>query len=251
MSLNFLKHLIGVKAEQADTAIIDFAANVDPEAVSEVAVRQMQEKHAEYVKQLAAAQIDFKREKSEYDDIKAVYDKKMNAAERAKADLDKNPNDKEAETALTEILDSIEKMMPRLEKEEREYKEAEQLMKELDAASNEVAQELLQLRETLNQTKAELKSAQLDVERQKKNKEKAEILAGLKTSGDKFNAAKNALQKRVEATQQEAEQNRIAAAQLRTPVVNVSAAASKYLDEATTETIPTETLQERMARLKK
>ena len=248
MSLNFLKHLVGVKAGQADEALVNFAVNIDPEAVSEVAVKQMEEKHAEYVKQLAASQVDYKREKQEYLDIKAVYDKKMNGAERAQADLDKDPTNTEASAALTELLDSIEKMMPKLEKEEREYKEAEHLMNELNTASNEVAQELLQLRELLNQTKADLKSAQIDAERQKNNLDKAKVLAGLKTSGDKFDAAKNALQKRVERTQQEANESRIAAEQLRTPVVTVSAAANKYLNDDAPAS--TETLQERMARLK-
>jgi DNA repair exonuclease SbcCD ATPase subunit len=248
MSLNFFKHFVGVKAGQADEALVNFAANIDPEAVSEVAVKQMEEKHAEYVKQLAAAQTDFKREKQDYLDIKVVYDKKMNGAERAQADLDKDPNNTEAAAALSELLDSIEKMMPKLEKEEREYKDAERLMHELDTASNEVAQELLQLREILNQSKADLKTAQVDAERQKQNLEKAKVLAGLKTSGDKFDAAKNALQKRVEQTQQAANESRIAAEQLRKPVVTVSAAASKYLDDAPAAS--TETLQERMARLK-
>ena len=251
MSLNFLKHIIGVKAEQADTALVDIAANIDPEAVSEVAVRQTEERHAEYVKQLAVAQVEFKREKAEYEDVKAVYDKKMSAAERAQADLDKDSTNTEAATALAELLDSIEKMMPKLEKEEREYKDAERLMKELDTASNEVAQELLQLRELLNQTKNDLKSAQADADREKRNLEKAKVLAGLKKSGDKFDAAKNALQRRVEATQQTANEARIAAEQLRKPAVTVSAATSKYMDETPDNNKTAETLQERMARLKR
>ena len=249
MSANFFRHFLGVKAEQADEALVNFTADIDPEAVSEVAVRQMEQRHAEYVKQLAAAQVDFTREKREYDDVKVVYDKKMNGAERAQADLVLDPTNTEASAALAELLDSVEKTLPKLEKEEREYKEAEKLMTELGVASNEVAQELLQLRALLNQTKADLKSAQLDAERQKNNLEKAKVLAGLKKSGDKFDAAKNALQKRVEKTQQEANESRIAAEQLRTPVVTVSAAASKYLDDAPVTS--TETLQQRLARLKK
>ena len=249
MSANFFRHLLGVKAEQADEALVNFAADIDPEAVSEVAVRQMEQRHAEYVKQLAAAQVDFAREKREFEEVKAVYDKKMNGAERAQADLALDPTNTEAAAALDELLDSVEKMTPKLEKEEREYKEAERLMTELSVASNEVAQELLQLRELLNQTKADLKSAQLDAERQKNNLEKARVLAGLKKSGDKFDAAKNALQKRVAQTQQEANESRIAAEQLRTPVATVSAAASKYLDDAPVAT--TETPQQRLARLRK
>jgi chromosome segregation ATPase len=245
---NFFKNYGKVKAEQVGDSLVNLAATLDAEGVSEAAVKQKQEEHDEYVRQLVDAQRDFSREKKEFDDIEALYNKKLAAAERAQADLTTNPANSDAATALEELLNSVEKMAPRLDKERREYEDAEHLMIELQQASNEIATELKGLRETINSTNAAIKEAELDAERARKEREKAEKIAGLRKASGKFDVAMSALQKKAEEKQKEADVHRIAAEQLRKPIENVSSAASKYLNESDPET--TETLQERLARLK-
>ncbi|PPD55271.1 MAG: hypothetical protein CTY12_01300 [Methylotenera sp.] len=250
MSLaNFFKNYGKAKTEQIGEGIVNFAAQVDADGVSEAAVKQKQDEHAELVKALVEAQNDFKREKAEFDEIFALYTKKVAAAERAQADLEKDPNNTGAATALTELLEGVEKIAPKLEKEKTDFIRAEQYMKEMQEAADAVAKELLGLREQINNVKQESKEADLELQRNKKQLEQAERLAGLRTASNKFDVALGALQKQSQAKQNEAEAARIAAEQLRKPVETVSSAAAAYLDSVS-EPVVTESLQDKLARLK-
>ncbi len=247
---NFIKNYGKVKAEDASEGAVNFMASIDANGVSEAAIKQKQDEHNEMVKQLVDAQHSFKKEKQEFDDIYQLYNKKVAAAERAQADLDKDPSNADAQTALVELLDGIEKLAPRLEKEKREYEQAEQWMTELQRASDEVAQELLSLRDLVDQAKLDIKQAELDVKQQAKLKVQAEQLAGLRKSSNKFDVALTAIQKQAADKQKEADGLRIATEQLRKPTTKVSTATSKYLDDVSDST-PQESLQDKLARLKK
>ena len=246
---NFLKNYGKTKAEDLSEGIVTLAATIDASGVSEAAIKQKQDEHNELVRQLVDAKADFEREKKEYDAEQAVYNKKMAAAERAQADLEADPNNADAAAALTELLDSIEKHAPKLDKEKREYDQASAWLADIQAAADEVAKELLGLREQIDNAKLATKQAELDLAQATKQKQQAETLAGLRRSSNKFDVAMNALQKQATEKQKEADAARIAAEQLRKPVETVSTAASKYLEGASE--VSTETLQERLARLKK
>ncbi len=246
--LNFVKNYGKVQAENASEGIINFAAFIDADGVSETAVKQKQEEHAEMVKQLVDAQVDFKREKAEFDAVNIEYNKKMAGAERAQAALELNPADVEAEEALNELLNAVEKLAPKLDKEKAEYLAAEGWMIELQQASDEVAKELLGLREQINEAKLANKQAELDLGRAQKQQAQAEQLAGLRKSSNKFSTAMTALQNQATAKQAKADVARITAQQLTVKPVTVSSAASKYLDDA--PVVSTESLQDRLARLK-
>jgi chromosome segregation ATPase len=164
--------------------------------------------------------------------------------------LEKDPNNVRAKIALTELLASLEKIIPKLAKEKAEYESAERLMVELQQAADQVAKELLGLREQINQSKTTIKEAEMDVDRQRKAAEKAEKLAGLRNATNKFDVALGALNKQVEQKQKEAESFRIVAEQLRKPAEEVSEAASLYMEQVSNTSTPTETLQEKLARLK-
>lgn len=250
MSLsNFFKNYGLAKSEQIGEGLVNLAAQIDANGVSEAAVKQKQDEHSELVKLLVEAQNDFKREKSEFDEIFGLYNKKVAAAERAQADLEKDPNNTGAATALAELLEGVEKIAPKLEKERTDFIRAEQYMKEMQEAADAVAKELLGLREAINQAKQDTKEAELDLARANKQKEQAERLAGLRTATNKFDVAMGALKNQATAKQNEAEAARIAAEQLRRPVETVSSAASAYLDAVDTPVV-TESLQDKLARLK-
>lgn len=247
--LNFIKNYGLVKGDQASEGLVNLAAALDAEGVSEAAIAQKQDEHAALVQKLVEAQFDFKKEKADFDRVSEEYNKKIAAAERAQADLTANPANADAATAVAELVAAIEKVAPRLDKEKAEYEQAERWMKELQEASDEVATELLGLRQQINETKAAIKEAELDADKALKNKQKAEQLAGLRKSGNKFDVALNALKAQAQAKQSEADANRIMAEQLRVPVTQVSSAASKYLEDTKVE-VSTESLQDKLARLK-
>lgn len=247
---NFFKNYGKVNSERLGDGVVSITAWLDAEGLSETAVKQKSDEHAEFVRQLVDEQAELKREKQEYDDIQALYVKKLAAAELAQADVTADPTNAAATAALVELLESVEKILPKLEKEKAEYESKQAFVDELQAAANEVAQELLKLRETINNTKSAQKEAELDLARATKAKEQAEKLAGLRSAGNKFDVALNALQAKADNTRKEAEAARITAEQLKRPTETVSSAATKYLDTVSAVPASTESLQDKLARLK-
>lgn len=248
-SLNFFKNFGKVKAEQAEQGLVNLAAWADAGAVSEAAIKQKQDEQKETNVQVVEAQAAFKKEKTEFDEVLALYNKKLSAAGRAQADLEADPTNKEAEAALSELLDGVEKLAPRLDKEKAEFESAERWLNEIQSAANDIGKELMGLRQQIDDAKRSIKEADLDVSRAKKEKEQAERLAGLRSASSKFDVALGALQKQADAKQKEAAVSRLTSEQLRKPVETVSSAASKYMDEAEV-TVSSESLQDRLARLK-
>lgn len=240
MSLtNFFKNYSLAKSEQFGEGLVNLAASMDAAGVSEAAVKQKQEEHAETVKQLVEAQSSFKKEKKEFDDLNELYIKKMAAATRA-ADA----ND---EKVALELLESVEKLAPKLAKEKADYESAERWLTEVQQASDDIAKELLSLREQINEVNQMTKEAQLDAARAKKAQAQAEKLAGLRKASNKFDVAMAALKNQAEKADAEAQQAKIIAEQLRKPAETVSTEAAKYFE---VEPTTTETLAEKMARLK-
>lgn len=249
MSLNFFKNYGKAKSKQFGEGLVNLAASLDASGVGEAAIKQKQEEHADVIKQVIEAQDLLKKEKKEFDDLNTLYLKKLAAAERAEADFAVDPSNKDAEAALTELLASVEKIAPKLAKEQAEYESAEHWLNEVQQASNDIAKELLGLREQINEVKQQTKEAELSLDQSKKKLAQAEKLAGLRTATNKFDVAMSALQKQASRTEGEARAAQLTAEQLRKPVEVVSSAASKYLDDVE-PSVASETLQEKLARLK-
>lgn len=245
---NFLKNFGAVKYEQGSEGLVNFLASVDADGVSETAIKQKQEEHDAIVKQVIEAQNDLKKEKKEFDDVLAEYNQKLAGVERAQAALDADPNNSRAATAIVELLEAVEKLAPKLDKEKREYEDAERWLKEIQQASDEIARELLGLREQINEAKQANKQAELDLERANKQVAQAEQLAGLRKASNKFNTAMSALQKQAAEKQAEADAAKLKAQQLSVKPTAISSAAAEFLTDAPTTS--TESVSERLARLK-
>lgn len=238
---NFFKNFLKVKAQDVDAGLVNLAVALDTDGAAEAAILQKQEQHKLIVQGLVEAQTELAREEREFRDIESVYNKKLAAAERALAAND--------EAAALELSESVEKLLPKLEKERAEFESAQRYLTDMQQAADEISTELKGLREKVNEVKQAKKEAELATEKAKKEQERAEKLAGLRTATNKFDVAMLALQKQVDKQQQEAQIARTIAEQLRVTPPTVSSAASKYLDEVEGESAPTETLAEKLARL--
>ncbi len=225
---NFLKNYIKVNKERMDAGIVDIAAALDAEGVSEAAIKQKMDQHDALVKQLVIAKNMLEKEKREYDSARRIQDKRIEAIRKAKSDYDKDPNDKNAKRAVEELLDAIEKHSIILEKEKKEFEEAEFFVKEIETVSLEIADQLKQLRSKVNEVKAEIKKAEIESNRMKQRSEQAEILAGLKTSSNKFDVAMNALQNQADKHKQTTEMYKIKSEQLSPTLLSAS---DKYMKE--------------------
>jgi chromosome segregation ATPase len=248
--LNFFKNYGKVSAERAEDGFINLAVTLDRDGVAETAIKQKQDEHEERIRILAEAKTSFKKEQGEYDAELAIYERFMNEAESISKLLEA-PGDRnvdELNKDLTYILDKIEQHAPKLAKEKQEAEEAKVWLNEVQVAVDEISQELLKLRETVTQAKQNITKAEIDAERAAKKAKQAEIIAGLSKSGNKFDVAINALNNQAAKINQEAEVSRLKAESLTRPKVDDgSSILGKYTQE---KTAPTETLQERLARLK-
>lgn len=267
---NFAKNYGKVKSEDFEEGMVNLAARLDADGVAETAIKQKQDEHDLAISQLAEANSAYKKEKAEFEAEQSLYNKRMAAAELAQVDLEKlalarellakDPTDqaaakvvagldeKEITAALTDLLTAIEKRAPILEREKREAEQAEEWMNTMQSAAQDIATELLQLRESVTQAKADIAQAEVEKERQRKKAEQADILAGLKKSGNKFDTAMNALKNRAAEVNKESEEYRLKAEQLTIKPELSSETIDKYMNQAPATS--TETLQERLARLK-
>ncbi len=248
---NFFKHYSAAKAESMEESAINLAAELDKDGVAQAAIRQKMEQHEQQVALVAEARKEFEKEKKEWLDEQARHEQLMGAAERAQAALTENPNDKEAEQALAELLDAIEQHLPTLNREKQESDDAEGHLKIMEEAMQEMATELKDLHRTVEDAKRELKAAEVEEERSRKQRERAEVAAKLKKSGNKFDTALNALKNAAEQKRVEADKNRMIADNLAVKKPETSSAASRFMNEASSGAKSSETLQERLAGLKK
>lgn len=247
-SFNFLKNYAKTSAQRASDASVSLLAVIDPEGLTETAIKQSQDEHAEAVKQLTVAQADFKREKQEFEEVQKLFNQKLAGAERAQVALTLDPTNTVASDAVIELLADVEKLAPKLEKERADYERAERFVVELQQYSNEIAGKLIQLRDQLNEVNAQAAEAALDLARNEKRKKQAETLAGLRTSSNKFDVALGALKKQADEKQAEAATAATIADQLTIPVKTISSAAASFLEDDTSAV--TESVTDRLARLK-
>jgi DNA repair exonuclease SbcCD ATPase subunit len=247
---NFLKNFGKVKAEQAEDSLINLAVSLDRDGVAEAAIKQKQDEHEQRIIMLQEANSSYLKEQKEYEQELDLYTRYMNQAEHIQTLLEDPTatNKDELTSDLTKLLDAIEKRAPILEKEKTEAEEAKQWMLEMQEAADEISKELLSLRETVTQAKADIQRAEVDKERQRKKAEQAEIIAGLRKSGNKFDTAINALKNKAEAEKKEAEVFKLKTESLKKPVTeDVSSILNKYDIPKSTST---ESLTDRLARLK-
>lgn len=270
MSFNFLKNFAKVKAENVEEGLINLAASLDKEGVAEAAIKQKMDEHEERIKMYQSAVDDYKREQAEADREESLYNRYMGEAEAiqrilanletAKADIAADPsnqnaaaiiagsNEVEMTNDLVKLLDVIEKRAPILEKEKAEALEAKQWMDELKSAVDEISAELLTLRKTVDDAKRDIAKAEIDAERNRKRTEQAEVIAGLRKSGNKFDTAINALKNKATEKQAESETYKIKADTLKKPVDATDEIVGKYTSSS--QPTSSESLSERLARLK-
>ena len=254
MSFNFFKNLVKVKADQVEEGLVNLAVALDSDAACETAIRQKMDEHDQRIAMLQEANADYLREQQEYERELSVYTRYVNEAEAIQKLITEHVpggryNLEELERDLNEILNQIEKRVPIMEKEKADADRAKVWMTELQEAVDEIGKELISLRETVNQAKRDIQQAEVDKERNRKKAEQAEILAGLKKSGNKFDTAINALKNQADKEKAEAEKYQIKADSIK-PVKKdaTSSIIGKY--STTTDAKMTENLTDRLARLK-
>lgn len=253
MSFNFLKNLVKVKAGDLEESMVNLATTLDTNAVLETSILQKMDEQNQRIALLQEANADYRKEQQEYERELALYNRYLNEAEQIQKLLDMPVLDaqytrEELTSDLNDILSHIETHLPILEKEKAEAEQAKVWMDEMQLAVDEISKELLTLRESVNSIKKEIQQAELEKDRNRKRAEQAEVLAGLKKSGNKFDVALNALKNKAESEKAEAEKLKIKAESLKVTKPAVPSVIGKY--SPPDKPVSTESASDRLARLK-
>jgi hypothetical protein len=250
MFVKFLKSFTSVKASQASEKAAELLARIDPEAVTEAAILEVEEQFDIMTQECAKSRAEYAREKAEADAINELNQRRMGAAERLQAKLATDPNNTDIQDALNELLTTLEETAADVDRENQEAKDAKEILDVLEENCSAMAKQLKDLRANADRLKREMTKAEQERQRAEQREEQAKVLAGIKKSTSGYSTAMKALQQATDQAKMDADAAKHRSKLLAEPVKK----SNSLIEEAMGEAIPpisSESLQERLARLKK
>lgn len=246
--LSLLGAFTKVKTTQTGDQVAKILAKLDPDAVTESAIIELDDRLRIMTDECAAARREYQKELKQAEQARDLYNRRVAAAENLQAQLDANPS-KDVEDALNELLETIESTAEDVEREEQEANDAKEILDAMEESCTELAEQLKALRTNAKKLKTELVRAEQESERAARREEQAKILAGIKKSTSGYTVAMEAL----EAAANDAKDNASASkhrATLLAPKPEVkNDIIAKAMGEGTAK--PATSTKERLAALKK
>src|SRR5262249_17446312 len=129
--LQFMRNLVGVKADQAVQAGVEALVRWDPQSASEAEMRTMEQHLDELGQQVARARQSYDKERREADTIQALSTQRMAAAEHLQGQLatEADPARKgELERSLTTLVTMLEQMAPEVDREKKDVVDAKEFL---------------------------------------------------------------------------------------------------------------------------
>jgi hypothetical protein len=217
-AFSFLTSFGKTKANDAVQSGIDALVRWDPKGASKAEMMEMEKHLDDLGKRVASARQGFKVEAAEYDQVSALYNQRLAAAQRLEEQIatEMNPTHKASlEKSLTTLVDQLEKQQPDLDSELKDKVDAEELLHRLESAYADAANKLRNAKSDLERAQREMQRAQTEKERAQEMAEAARQEAGLARSTSSMNVALEAMQRQAEQTRQEAEAARMKAGALK------------------------------------
>lgn len=251
---NFIRNLVGVKADHAVQAGIEALVRWDPKGATEAELRTMEQHLDELGLQVAEARASYDREKKEADAIKTLLDQRMAAAELlqtqllAEADAARKA---QIEKSLGTLLNLLEQMTPDVERETAEAADAQDFLAMLEKTYADAGSKLKEARGQLEQAERDMKRAEQQRDLAERQAEAARRAAGLSSTTNSLNVALKAMKESAAHDLVKAEAAN-AKAKLLTPTrpeqedPNIAAA----MDAVSGALAPAQSATERLARLK-
>lgn len=195
--LRFLGNLVGVKADGAVQAGIEALVRWDPKSASEAELRSMEQHLDELGQQVAAARQSYDREKTEADQIEALSDQRMAAAQHLQGQMasEDDPAQKAAlEKSLTTLVGLLEQMAPDVKREKAEAADAKDFLDMLESTYAEAAGKLKDGRAQLNQAQRDMARAEHQRSAADQQAEAARRAAGLSSATSSLTVALKTMQ---------------------------------------------------------
>lgn len=252
--LNFIKNLIGVKAEQALNEGVRILVEFDPKAATEAEMRSLEGHLDQLGRELAQARAAYNKEAKEAEEIQKLYNQRLAAAEKLAAmqEAEVDPTRKaDLEKSLNNLLGTLEEMGPDIAREEEEAKDAKSFLDSLEEAYNAAGAKFKAARKELEKAEREMRSAEIQKDQARRLEEQARRTAGLSKTTDGLSVAVKAMQETASKNKAEAEAARRKAALLTpTKAEAEDANIAKALAEVQGTAKPAQSMAERLAALK-
>ncbi len=201
----FVKNFSKQKAQDAGKSIVQSLASWDPEAASAAEIESMEEKLNTLTQKVAEARQSYLKEKKEADEIEALYNQRLKAAEILQEKLAAAPGNSQIETALEQVVATLEEMQPEIEREIQEADEAKAFMQELEELAKLSADKLKTARKSLDSAKRDMERAKIREHQAKEQSERAADLAGLRKQSDDLGSALDAMRREADSANAKAD----------------------------------------------
>ena len=178
----FFKNYGVQKAKDLSNLIAEAIVKFDPEGATEAAIAEIEEKFDKLNLSFSKAKQAWEKENAESVAITTLYNQRLAAAEI----LQEKPEKAEA---LAKLVSLLEGMLPDVQREQQEARDAKQYMNDLEALVSQYAEKLKAARQTIETAKRQLAQAELNKQRANEKAEAAKVASGLSASGTSLSSA--------------------------------------------------------------
>lgn len=133
--LQFMRNLVGVKADKAVQAGVEALVRWDPQSASEAEMRSMEQNLDQLGQQVARARLSYDKEMREANAIQALSTQRMAAADQLQrqAEAETDPAKKaELERSLGTLVTMLEQMAPEVDREKKDVVDAKEFLEMLE-----------------------------------------------------------------------------------------------------------------------
>lgn len=197
--LSFLARFGRAKVGQISQGITEAIVRFDPETASEAQIGEFEAQLNELTTKVATLRREYDNEQREADAAQANYNRYMSAAEKLQNQIadPATPADKKGglEASLANLLTTIEGLVPEMDREIQEAKDAKEFLAQFEQAAVDAAYKVTTAHAKLNEAARKMATAKLQKERASENAEHAAVLAGIRSDNDSLGTALTAMEK--------------------------------------------------------
>src|SRR5690242_19903216 len=195
--LQFMRNLVGVKADKAVQAGVEALVRWDPQSASEAELRTMEQHLDDLGQQVARARQSYDKEVREANTIQALSSQRMAAAEHLQSQLnaESDPAKKaDLEKSLATLVAMLEQMAPEVDREKKDVLDAKEFLEMLEKTYAEAGGKLREGRAQLERAQRDMARAGQQRQMAEQQAEAARRAAGLSSTTSSLNVALKAMQ---------------------------------------------------------
>lgn len=247
----FLKNYGKNTLRELGTSLNDAIVRFDPEGASEAEIATMEENFDEINREFSRAKQEWQQEQREADEILALRDKRMAAAEHIAGQLEADPDNAQLNDALNQLVGALENMQSDIDREVEEAADAKEVMDELEATVQLYAEKLKSARSDMKKALNAMEKAKRQEERAEAKADRAARLAGLKKDTSALGSALASMNKQAEEAKAKADAATRKAELLGPAKIDENDAVAAAMAAVSGDPAPKATAQDRLAALRK